>query len=261
MLDLECLLQAIAQRRREIPAHRALLVGISGIDGSGKGFVTAQAARALSHVVAGGGDPGGSISGCADARRPETPQHPRPAGLNAASYNVAVIGADGWLNLPQARFAKENGAEHFYHHAVRFDEMFESLILPLRDYREVDIEMDFTEETATAHRRQRYKFREIDIVLLEGIFLFKREYRPLFDLACWIECSFETALGRAVRRRQEGLPPLETIRAFEEIYFPAQRIHLHRDHPRKTADLVLPNDDGGAAPRADFVTSILLPKP
>ena len=236
MPELECFLDAIAQRRREIPAERALLVGISGIDGSGKGFVAAQVAKSLSK-----------------------------AGNFSPGYNLAVVGADAWLNLPHIRFAEENGAQHFYDSAFRSDEMFERLILPLRDHREVDLEMAFTEETATAHRRHRYHFREVDIVLVEGIFLFKREYRSLFDLTCWIECSFETALARAVKRRQEGLPPKETIRAFETIYFPAQRIHLHRDNPRAAADMLLPNDTDEiiSTPGQEkaLVTSNLLSKP
>lgn len=85
-------------------------------------------------------------------------------------------------------------------------------------------------------------FRDIDIVLLEGIFLFKPEYRDHFDLKIWIECSFETALQRAMARGQEGLPPAETRRAFETIYFPAQRVHFARDNPREFADIIFVND-------------------
>ncbi len=80
------------------------------------------------------------------------------------------------------------------------------------------------------------------IILLEGIFLFKPAYQHQFDLAVWIDCSFETALQRAIARGQEGLPAAETKKAFETIYFPAQQIHLTRDHPRETADIVFPND-------------------
>jgi uridine kinase len=78
--------------------------------------------------------------------------------------------------------------------------------------------------------------------LLEGIFLFKPTYRNHFDLTVWIDCSFEAALERAIKRGQEGLPPEETVRSFETIYFPAQRIHLARDNPRETADIVFTND-------------------
>lgn len=72
--------------------------------------------------------------------------------------------------------------------------------------------------------------------------LFKRAYRAYFDLAFWVECTFETALERALRRGQEGLPPDETIRAYESIYFPAQRIHFACDNLRGTADFIIIND-------------------
>ena len=212
----DSLISAILKCRAEIPAARALLVGLSGIDASGKGFVANRIAESL-------GEPPGSA---------------------AAGYRAAVIHADGWLNLPHIRFATTNCGEHFYHHALRFDEMFERLVLPLRDRRSIDVEMDFTEETANAYRRHRYNYRDIDIILLEGIFLFQPRFLHHFDLRCWIDCSFETALAQAVHRCQEGLTPLETVSAFETIYFPAQRIHLCRDNPRATADLIVPNDRG-----------------
>jgi uridine kinase len=121
--------------------------------------------------------------------------------------------------------------------------MFEHVILPLRGTRNVDVKSDFTEETAMTFREHRYVFRKIDIILLEGIFLFKPMYRDHFDLKIWIDCSFATALHRAMARGQEGLPPQEAKRAFETIYFPAQRIHLARDNPRDAADIIFANDN------------------
>jgi uridine kinase len=121
--------------------------------------------------------------------------------------------------------------------------MFERVILPLRDTRNVSVESDFAEETATTFRKHRYAFRNIDIILLEGIFLFRPMYRDHFDLKVWIDCSFGTALRRAMARGQEGLPPQEAKHAFETIYFPAQQIHLAHDRPRKAADIVFANDE------------------
>ena len=238
--QLEPLISAILARRKEIPPQRALLVGISGIDASGKGLVAAQVAQSL-----------GKGAG----------------GVAAPGYNVAVIGVDGWLNLPHARFDRENPAEHFYKHAFRFEEMFGKLVLPLRQHREIDLPMDYTEETATDYRAHRYQFREIDIILVEGIFLLQRSLRHHFDLTCWVECSFETALARAIKRCQEGLPPPETVRAFSTIYFPAQRIHFERDAPQASADLTLPNENETVAPStavsaaADFASQARGPLP
>jgi uridine kinase len=200
---------AIERKRGVVAPDRAVLIGISGIDASGKGFITAKLAERL----------------------------------GAGGWNVAAINADDWLNLPEVCINRDNYADHFYKHAMRFDEMFEQLIIPLKENRGICLTADCADAKATSYRTQRYDFHEIDIVLLEGIFLFKPAYRDRFDLAVWIDCSFEAALERAMKRGQEGLPPTETIRAFETIYFPAQRIHLGRDNPREAADYIVVNDN------------------
>jgi len=205
---LASIVAGILEAGSRVPATRALLVGISGIDGSGKGFITEKLADAL----------------------------------RTKSLNVVLISADDWLNLPYVSINPDNYAEHFYEHAIRFDEMFERLIVPLRQNREINITADCADAKATTYREQCYDFRNIDIVLLEGIFLFKPAYRHQFDLGLWIDCSFKCALERAIERGQEGLPPAETIKAFQTIYFPAQRIHLARDNPREAADIVFMND-------------------
>jgi uridine kinase len=188
----------------------AILVGISGIDGSGKGYVTKRLVSRL-----------------------------EKARVRAVAVNV-----DGWLNLPQVRFSRERPAEHFYEQALRLDEMFERLVLPLKREGSIRLFADFTEETAASYRPHLYDYRDVELIVLEGIFLFKREHRNHFDLRIWIDCSFETALSRAIARAQEALPPEETVKAYRTIYFPAQEIHFARDDPRASAHLVLSNDDG-----------------
>ncbi len=201
-------MDALLATRQAVSAERSVLAAISGIDGSGKGYITGQLAM----------------------------------GLGRHGAKVANINIDGWLNLPAQRFSARAPAEHFYAHAIRFSEMFDQLVLPLKAHRSHELVADFAEETATAYRPQPYQFADVDIILLEGIFLLKREHRAHFDIALWVDCSFETALERALRRGQEGLPPDETIRAYQTIYFPAQRIHFTRDDPRQAADMIIPND-------------------
>jgi len=209
MLENSSVISAIIEKRKALSPQQALLVGISGIDASGKGFITQTVAQRL-----------------------------RKDG-----WNVAIISADDWLNLPEVCMNSDNYAEHFYQHAIRFDEMLERFILPLKQTRKINITADCADAKTTTFCKDRYEFRNVDIVLLEGIFLFKPTYCHHFDLKIWIECSFQTALRRAIARGQEGLPPAETEHAFETIYFPAQKIHFDRDDPRRAADLILHNDD------------------
>ena len=189
--------------------NKTYLIGISGIDGSGKSYV---------------------------AKRMENE-------LLQSGRKAVAIHADGWLNLPGKRFSKENPAMHFYLNAIRFDEMFSSFILPLKRQQSIELEFDYAEETATEFKKKRISYSDVEIILLEGIYLFKKEYRNLFDLAMWIDCSFETALQRAIVRAQESLSREETIQVYETIYFPAQRIHFEMDDPRENADEIISNED------------------
>ena len=208
MVGIDEVVNRILDRRAEVPENRSVLVGISGIDGCGKGYIAGQI----------------------------------EAHLAQRAVPSAVINVDGWLNLPDKRFSPSAPAETFYQSAIRFDQFFSELLIPLRDQKSIYLIADFVEETARQYRKHVYDIKSVGVTLVEGIFLFKQAYRSLFDLAIWVECSFATALARAIERGQEGLTPANTIAAYETIYFPAQRIHFERDDPRVTADLILDND-------------------
>src|SRR5437588_10377923 len=118
VLDCASVISAIVEKRKALSPERALLVGISGIDAAGKGFVTARIAELL----------------------------------EKRGIRPAVINIDGWLNLPHVRFHSQHPAKRFYDNAIRFDEMFEQVALPPRDTRGVDVESNCTGETATDFR-------------------------------------------------------------------------------------------------------------
>ncbi|HKQ62396.1 MAG TPA: hypothetical protein VJS92_13975 [Candidatus Polarisedimenticolaceae bacterium] len=201
----------VERARRVVPAAESVLVAISGIDGAGKGFFMRRLERALT----------------------------------SSGWRVAALHADRWLHLPERRFAPPGSSDpggHFYDHAFRFDEMFDQLVLPLRRRRSIRLRAASTEETSRRYSCQTYEFADVDIILLEGIFLLKRTLRMRYDVALWIDCTFATALERALARGQERLPEPETRQAYETIYFPAQRRHFALDRPRAAATLIVPND-------------------
>jgi uridine kinase len=205
---IDLLAGAVLEARDRHAAPGALIVAITGIDAGGKGHVAARLA----------------------------------ARLRDCGRRVAVLHADGWLNLPQHRFSPFRPAAHFYEHALRLHEMFERLIEPLRAHGRVRLIAEHAEETASAFRPERYDLDRVEIVLVEGIFLLKREYQDQFDLTVWVNCTGETALARARARVQEGWSPAATVAAYRTIYFPAQVLHQERDRPHEVADLVYDND-------------------
>src|ERR1044071_8225068 len=79
-LEYAPVISAIAEKRKALSPERALLVGISGIDASGKGFVTAKLSDQLKE----------------------------------RGWKIATIGVDDWLNLPHVRYDALNPATHFF---------------------------------------------------------------------------------------------------------------------------------------------------
>jgi uridine kinase len=208
MTTLPDVVASIIDRRASLPATEALLVALSGIDGSGKGYIAAELVGEL-----------------------------RQHGLRVVSLNL-----DPWHHPPEIRFSKTQPGEHFYEHAFRFEELFRLLVRPLKQQRSLRVTVELTRLPENDRFEHTYTFQDVDVIILEGIFLLKRALRPEYDLAFWIECSFETALQRALQRNQEGLPPQEILRDYHTIYFPAQKIHLARDDPKRSATALVVND-------------------
>lgn len=202
------LARIVRARAIRLGTSRAALVAISGIDGAGKGFLARELERELT----------------------------------ASGLRVATISVDPWQNPQTLRFGGPDAGHHFYEHALRLDALFEQLVLPLRASRSMRLETRLIRTDVDVWFDGIYDYRNVDVVVLEGIFLLKRELCHHYDLRVWVECSFETALRRALMRNQEGLPP-EQIRAdYERIYFAAQRHHFAADAPRTRADCVIYND-------------------
>jgi uridine kinase len=208
MNDLKKLLAAILAKRKATPAQHSILIGITGIEGAGKSYITEKLV----------------------------------AKLEPNDLRVAVINIDDWMNLPHKRFNKENPAEHFYENAIRFKEIFKQLIVPLKETRSVHLEADITRGAATRYHKHIYHFEDVDCIILEGSYLFKRAFYHYFDLKVWINCTFETALKRILQRAPEGLSSEEIIHAYQTIYFPAQRMHFAKDKPYSIADMIISND-------------------
>ncbi|HSE68760.1 MAG TPA: hypothetical protein VLB12_17335 [Gemmatimonadales bacterium] len=185
----------------------APVIGLSGIDGSGKTSIAAAVARRL----------------------------------EALGTRVALVPLDAWHRPRAERFLGPDPAGYFYRNAFRWEELFGQLIEPLRATRSVDLTVWAHPIERGSALPRRYRFEAVDLILLEGIFLFKREHRERLDLGWWVDCPFDEALVRARRRNQEGLPEAELVREYREIYFPAQRLHLALDQPAAWANQVLKN--------------------
>lgn len=186
---------AIKEQHSQRESGKALVVAISGIEGSGKRALTEKIAQAL------------TLDG----------------------LNVAVIHTDDWEACKGIRFNVMNSPEEYYLNAYRFDEMFEELVLPLKLFGSIKttIDLDDTESP----RKVEYNFKDIDIILIEGVYLLQQSFLDLYDYSCWVKSNFQAAFKRLaeqvdIEESQEAL-----VNLFELLIKPAAQYHLYADDP------------------------------
>ena len=181
---------------------KAQIVAISGIEGGGK--------RALAEKVA--------------------------TALELEGISVAVVHTDDWEAAESVRFNVMSSPEEYYLNAYRFDEMIEQLILPLKLFG--SIKTSVTLEDVMNPRTVEYDFNDIDIIIIEGVYLLQEAYLDLYDYTCWVESDFDAAFTRLtgqsyIEQSQEAL-----VNIFELLIKPAGQYHIYTDNPQGHADSI-----------------------
>jgi uridine kinase len=207
-IRLEELAEKIISTKKQRKSDRLFTVSISGIDASGKGYIT----NLLQHK------------------------------LEEKGFAVANINIDPWQNPTKVRLQKENAAENIYQNIFRWNDFFEQLISPLQKTNSIYLETQGIRTHADEYYPLVYNYINIDILLIEGIFLLKKKYLSLYDYKIWVDCSFKTGLKRAIKRNAENLDPENLILDYNTFYYPAQQLHFKKDNPQKTADIVFDNN-------------------
>ena len=164
--------------------------------------------------------------------------------LGLKGYKVANINIDPWQNPIAVRLRKENAAENVYENIFKWDEFFDQLIFPLQKNKSIYLETEGIRGDADVYYPLIYDHINLDILLIEGILLFKKKYISHYDYKIWIDCSFETGLQRAIERNVERLDKERLIHDYKTFYYAAQRLHLEKDDPQKAADVIFNNNAG-----------------
>jgi len=204
--------QLLAQLARLIQQHkpdsRPLVVGITGMDTSGKSEMT----RALSKE------------------------------LDSASQHIQLIHIDDF-HRPRAQRYRTQLPEpvQYYDHSIDFERAAADVLRPIRANGELKTTLtllDLPSDTWTLERS--YSVTEQTIVLLEGVFLFRPEVRDLVDLFIYLHVEERVVLERG-RLRDVPSQGEEVMRKYHTKYLPAQRSYLAAHTPESNAHVIIDN--------------------
>jgi phosphoglycolate phosphatase len=182
---------------------RPFIVGINGIDASGKTLFTEGLGRFLS----------------------------------GKEYPVQVIHIDDFHNPQKIRYAGENAANNYFNLSFNIDKVIDELLIPIHKKGSLSTELTVLDLDTDSYRNKRsYSISPETIVLLEGAFLFRKEISPYVNYYVYLDMSFEECLKRGLERGGEE-------ERYQIKYIPAQKKYLAAYPPSEHADIIIDNSN------------------
>lgn len=198
-LQLKSILRSLHIKKE---SHKPLLIAISGIEGGGKKYLAAKTAELL----------------------------------EVEDIRVALVRGLDWESPKDVRFNVMNSPEEYYLHAYRYDEMFEELIIPLKLFG--NLEKTITLDDVMSPRVIDYNFTDIDIIIIEGVYLLQASYLDFYDYTCWIQSDFDTAYHNLKSLNKIEAYEEELINIFKRLLKPAAQYHIYTDDPQGHANAI-----------------------
>ncbi len=202
----EKILEEINRRKQK---NQAFIVGITGIDASGK----TKFAEELEEF------------------------------LISKNYKTQLVSLDSFHNPQRIRYSGENQADNYYNRSFDIETIVEKLLIPIHEKSSFSTKLTLLNLYTDEYEIEKEFFFVPDtIVLFEGVFLFRKELSPYIDYKVFIEVPFKESKNRATAR-DVPIYGNEVLRKYDEKYFPAQKKYLKEFPTSKTADLIIDNSN------------------
>jgi uridine kinase len=195
------------------PRDRPLVVGVTGMDTSGK---TVFAGR-LAEVLYDRGMP------------------------------FELVHVDDFHNPMAVRYAAAvPEPRQYYEFGFDFPRLVEQVLRPVREAGRLDVTLrllDPATDSWTLDRR--YSVTPESVLLVEGVFLLRPETRPWLDLTVYLDVTEAEVIKRA-RVRDVPTQGDEILDRYRTKYLAAQRAYLAEHPPEAFADVIVDNTDWSA---------------
>ncbi|WP_192930249.1 GNAT family N-acetyltransferase [Alkaliphilus pronyensis] len=195
----------INTKKKEIP----LIVGINGVDTSGKTVFTKDLANYLKKL----------------------------------GFHIQTIHLDDFHNPSEIRHKDTNPILSYIHNAFNLNCIETELLKPVISDGILDKELTLLElESNEFNIIKKYEINPDTIVLVEGVLLYREPIDKYFELRIYLDISFEEVLKRASIR--DGCLMGETvIEKYRQKYIPIQKWYIEKYQPVKKSTIIIKNDN------------------
>ena len=155
------------------------------------------------------------------------------------NINAYLLSGDDFLFSRETRYTNKNQIQGYYNESFNYEKMFNELILPAIHSDSFSEVIDYLDWKRNKMISKEFTFKSPFVIILEGVFIFKEQYRKYFDYTIWLDISFKDALELAFQRTRdlEYYGDKNTImKRYTERFYPTQLYHILNDKPDEICD-------------------------
>ena len=194
---------------KKINAEKIRIIGINGIDASGKTFFAASLCEYLDGF------------GC----------------------KTVVINLDDFLNEKKVRYKDGDTAAGYIKNAFNLEFLEREILKPLSDNGRLNKKLSLLNLSTDKYENMKeFKIDNDAIVLIEGVLLFREPVDKYLDMRIYLDISHDEMMRRVVER-DVPLFGSEVEKRYRDKYIPVQEIYLKEYDPVNSSDLVIDNND------------------
>lgn len=161
--------------------------------------------------------------------------------------NAIQITIDGYHNPKEIRYKQgRNSAIGYYEDAYNENAFVDYVLKSSQEEQPFYVAQIHNLETDEQLNPIRKKLSNQHILLTDGAYLFKKNYKEHWDLKIYLQTDFNTALERGIQRDLALLGGFEAAKdKYDNRYHKASKMYIEENRPTEIADIIIDNTDFG----------------
>ncbi|MCH5349064.1 MAG: uridine kinase [Oscillospiraceae bacterium] len=155
------------------------------------------------------------------------------------NVHTILLHIDDFINVKAVRY---NSAypewQCYYDLQWRYD-YFNKIINQFENKINNSIEIELYDKDNDCYFTKKYDVIEKTVIVVEGIFLQRKELQGNFDYMIYIDVPEDVRMTRVLKRDTYIGNEQQIIDKYENRYFPAERKYFNEYHPERSADFVI----------------------
>ena len=162
--------------------------------------------------------------------------------LQNENYYSYVLHIDDFIHPKRIRYDSSKEEWYCYYNLQwRYDYLVKEILSPIKNGEIIDKQIEIYNRESDEYFIQRVNLVHGSVLILEGVFLQRKELKDYLDFIIYLDVPQEVRLNR-VLARDSYIGGLEDIKyKYEKRYFPAEEKYILEYSPIENADFVLKN--------------------